>query len=59
MDWDIDFSCVHGYHHYIDCPLCSQFPSDIVAEIERIFEDSITIQDKIGIADYVTQYVYL
>lgn len=57
-NFDMDFSCVHGYAHYSDCPLCGKFPYDTVAEIERIFEDSITMQDKIEIADYVTSYVY-
>lgn len=56
---NFDVSCVHGYHHYSDCPLCGRFPYHIVAEIEEIFEDSITMQDKIEIADYVTSYVYL
>ena len=58
-NFDVDFSCVHGYVHYGDGPLCVSFPHDIVAEVERIFEDSINIQDKIEIADFVTSYVYL
>ena len=58
-NFDVDFSCMHGYAHYRDCPLCGRFPIEIVAECERIFEDSVTVQDKIDILDYVTEYIYL
>lgn len=53
------FTCIHGYHHYGNCPLCGRFPLYVIDDLEYAFEGfNLTIQDKVAIADYLTGYIY-
>ena len=49
------FECDHGYGHYSECPLCSQYPTDLVKEIDDYFGDEVSVEDKAVIAKWLSR----